>query len=113
MDGKNRLAAGKVGWADQHLAVEPPGPEEGRVEILDAVRSADDDDVGRRNEAVQLDQELIQGLVVLAVEARARAAHADRVELVDEDDRRRVLPRRVEELADAGRTQSGEHLDER
>jgi len=53
--GKNRLAPGEVGWTDQHLAVKPSGPEEGRVEILDAVRSADDDDLCRRHEAVQLD----------------------------------------------------------
>src|SRR6185295_1240814 len=37
---------------------------------------------------------------------------ADRVELVDEDDRGRVLACRFEELADAGRTEAGEHLDE-
>ena len=49
---------------------------------------------------------------MLAVEARAAAAHADRVELVDEDDRRRVLARLVEELADAGGAEAGEHLDE-
>src|SRR5581483_11723815 len=34
-------------------------------------------------------------------------------ELVDEDDRRRVLARLFEELADARRAEAGEHLDER
>ena len=95
VDGQDRLAAGEVGRADEHLAVEAPGPKQGRVEILEPVRGADDDDLGRGGEAVQLDEELVQGLVVLAVEARSRAAHADRVELVDEDDRRRVLARAV------------------
>ncbi len=39
-------------------------------------------------------------------------ARADGVELVDEDDRRRVLARLFEELADPGGTEPGEHLDE-
>ena len=67
----------------------------------------------RTGEAVELDEELVQRLVVLTVEARARAAHADGVELVDEDDRGRVLARLLEELADAGGAEAGEHLDER
>jgi hypothetical protein len=50
---------------------------------------------------------------VLAVDADALTRHPDRVELVDEDDRRRVLPRLLEELANACRAETGEHLDER
>src|SRR5207244_10780885 len=49
----------------------------------------------------------------LAVEAVARAGGADRVELVDEDDRRRILARRLEQLANPGGAEPGEHLDER
>ena len=49
-------------------------------------------------EAVELDEELVQGLVVLAVEAGAGPRHADGVELVDEDDRGRVLARRSKSL---------------
>src|SRR5207342_212532 len=63
-------------------------------------------------EAVELDEELVQRLVVLAVEAAAGASGTDRIELVDEDDRRSVLARLLEELADAGRAETGEHLDE-
>src|SRR4029079_12534178 len=95
------------------LSVEPARAKERRVEILEPVRSADDDHAVRPAEAVELDEELVQGLVVLAVEARAAPAHTDRVELVDEDDRRRVLARLVEELADAGSAEAGEHLHER
>src|SRR4029079_18160871 len=95
------------------LSVEPARAKERRVEILEPVRSADDDHAVRPAEAVELDEELVQGLVVLAVEARAAPAHTDRVELVDEDDRRRVLARLVEKLADAGGAEAGEHLHER
>ena len=38
---------------------------------------------------------------------------ADRVDLVDEDDRRRVLARLGEQAPDARRAEAGEHLDER
>ena len=45
--------------------------EERRVEILEPVRGGDDDDLLAVVEAVELDEELVQRLVVLAVEARA------------------------------------------
>ncbi len=38
---------------------------------------------------------------------------SDGVELVDEDDRRRVLPRLLEQAPDARGAEAGEHLDER
>src|SRR5207248_8158095 len=72
-----------------------------------------DDDLLGAFEAVELDEQLVERLILLAVEAVAGALRADRVELVDEHDRRRVLARLGEELADARRTEAGEHLDER
>ena len=63
-------------------------------------------------EPVQLDEQLVERLVLLAVEPVAGARCADRVELVDEHDRRRVLARLVEELPDARGAEAGEHLDE-
>ena len=101
MDAQDRLAAVQVRRADEHLAVEAAGPEERRVEVLKAVRGAHDDDLSTLVEAVELDEELVQRLVVLAMEAAALAGGADGVELVDEDDRGRVLARLLEELADA------------
>ena len=106
------LAAGEVGRRDHHLPVEAAGTEQRGVEVLEAVRGAHHDHLGRLVEAVQLDEQLVQGLVVLAVEAAAGAGGADRVELVDEDDRGRVLARLFEELADPGGAEAGEHLDE-
>ena len=100
---QDRLAADQIGRRDQHLAVEAAGPEECGVEILEPVRGAHHDHLGRLVEAVELDEQLVQGLVVLAVEAAARAGRADGVELVDEDDRGRVPARLFEELADPGR----------
>src|SRR5512133_1112672 len=51
--------------------------------------------------------------MLLAVEAGTGPRCSDGVELVDEDDRRRVLARLVEQLADTRRAETGEHLDER
>ncbi len=103
----------RSGGLDQNLAVEAAGTKERRVEVLQTVRGAHHDDLVARAEAVELDEELIQRLVLLAVEPVARARLADGVELVDEDDRRRVLARFLEQLADASGAEPGEHLDER
>ena len=106
------LATDEIGRGDEHLPVEAAGAQEGRVEVLDAVRCAHDDDLRAGVEAVQLDEQLVERLVLLAVEAVSGAGGADGVELVDEHDRGRVLARLDEELADARRTEAGEHLDE-
>ena len=97
----------------QHLSVEAARSEQRGVEILETVRRGHDDDLVACVEAVELDEELVQRLVVLTVEAAAEARGADGVELVDEDDRGRVLARLLEELADPRSAEAGEHLDER
>ena len=109
---EDRLAPGEIGRRDEHLAVEAPRPQQSGIEVFEAVRGGDDDDLVVVAEAVELDEQLVERLVVLAVEAGAGAPCPDGVELVDEDDRRRVLARAVEELADAGGAEAGEHLDE-
>ena len=47
------------------------------------------------------------------MEPSSDPGRADRVELVDEHDRRRVLARLLEQLADARGAEAREHLDER
>ncbi len=109
---EDRLPSRHVGSGYEHLPIEAPWPQERRVEVLEPVGRGHDDDLVARVEAVELDEELVQGLVVLAVEAPSEPRRPDRVELVDEDDRRGVLPRLVEELADPSGSEAGEHLDE-
>jgi hypothetical protein len=110
---EDRLAALQVGRLDQDLPVEAARAQQRRVEILEAVGRAHDDDLVARAEPVELDEQLVQRLILLAVERVAAARHADRIELVDEHDRRRILARLFEQLADAGCAEPGEHLDER
>ena len=67
-----------------------------------------------RVEPVHLDQDLVERLLPLVVAAAESGAAlaADRVDLVDEDDARRVALRLVEEIAHAAGADADEHLDE-
>src|SRR5205807_6643880 len=64
--------------------------------------------------AVHFNQQLVQGLLLLVVPAESigAARPAKRVELVDKDDRRRLLPRLLEQIAHPRRADADEHLDE-
>ncbi len=104
-------AALHVGRHDEHLTVEASRAQQRRVELLEQVRRGDHDHAPARGEAVHLDEQLVERLILLAGDVHA-AAPAHRVELVDEDDRRLVLARDREQAADARRAQAREHLDE-
>ena len=73
-----------------------------------------DDDALARVEPVHLGEQLVERLLALLV-AADRALHArlaERVELVDEDDARRLGFGLLEEIANAGGADADEHLDE-
>ena len=106
------LAPAHVGRRHEDLAVEAPGAQQRAVELLEHVRRGHHDHVVAGVEAVHLDQELIQRLVALPRDIRA-AMGADRVELVDEDDRRGILAGLLEQSPDPRGPQAGEHLHER
>ena len=84
-----------------------PGRSSAGSRISGPVGGAEHDDRLRRLEAVHLGQDLIERLLALVVGAgdagRALARAADRVELVDEDDRRRGLLGLGEQVAHARR----------
>ena len=103
-----------VGPVENHLPVEPPGPEQRRIEHVRPVRRGDDDHVRAAVEAVHLDQDLVQRLLALVVAAAESGAAlaANRVDLVDKDDAGSVLLRLIEEIADAAGADADEHLDE-
>ena len=114
---ENRLAAVLVRWLHGHTAVEAPGPQQGLVEHVWTIGRADHDHADGRVEAVHLREDLIQRLLALVITAAepgdARGARAaDRVELVDEDDRRLRLLRLCEEIADARGSDADDRLDE-
>ena len=108
------LAALQVGSVDADLAVEAARAQQGGVEDVGAVGRRDQDDVGLDVEAVHLDEQLVEGLLALVVAAAdaGAAVAADGVDLVDEDDGRRVLLGLLEQVAHAARADADEHLDE-
>ncbi len=108
------LAAAHVGQRHHDLAVEAARAQQRRIEHVRAVGGGDDDDALVALEAVHLHQQLVQRLLALVVTAaQARAAMAaDRVDLVDEDDARRMLLGLLEHVAHARGADADEHLDE-
>ena len=108
-------AAVLVRTVDQDLPIESTRTQERGIEDLRPVGRGEQDDALARVEAVQLDQELVERLLLLVVAARhgsdaTRAAHG--VELVDEDDAGRHRARLLEQVAHAGGPHADEHLDE-
>ena len=77
VDLENLLAAADVGPIDEHVAIEPAGPQQRRVERLGAIRRGHDDHAAVRVEAVHLDQQGVErllALVVAADDARCRGS---------------------------------------
>ena len=114
VNAENLLSALHVWLVDEDLPIEAAGTEQGRVEHLWPIRRAHDDDALPRVEAVHLREELIEGLLALLVAAHRRLDPdlAERVELVDEDDARRLDLGLSEEIADPRGPDADEHLDE-
>ena len=111
---EDALASFHIGAIHDDTAIEPAGAKQRRIEDVGPVGGRDEDDAFVRLESVHLDEQLVErllALVVPAAEARAAVA-ADRVNLVDEDDARRVLLALLEQVAHARRTDADEHLDE-
>ena len=114
VDFDDLLAAGDVGPIDEHVAVETAGAEQGRVERFGAVGGAHHDHAAVGVEAVHLDEQRVERLLafVVAADVAAAAGLAEGVELVDEDDAGGLLLGLLEHVADAGRADADEHLDE-
>src|SRR4029453_16666318 len=95
VEPQDRKAPRLGGQPDLHAAVEAARAEERLVEHVEAVGGRDDDDPLAIAEAVQLDEQLVEGALALGVGARlARATGApDGVDLVEEDDRAPPPPR--------------------
>src|SRR5881396_3020611 len=108
------LPALHVRHVHDDLAVEPPGPQERRVEDVGAVGGREEDDPVVRFESVHLDQQLVERLLALVVPAaQSRAAvPSDGVDLVDEDDAGRVRLALLEQVAHARGAYPHEHLHE-
>ena len=63
---EHAFAAPDVGRHDEHLPVEAAWAQQRRVELLEQVRRRDDDHAPGGREAVHLDEQLVERLVLLA-----------------------------------------------
>ena len=113
VDGEDRGSFLLVRQGDLDVAVEPPGAQERRVEDLRAIRRREHHHAGRPIEPVHLREQLVQRLLAFVVRREPGAAPlADRVDLVDEDDRGCPLLRVGEQVANARGPDTDEELDE-
>src|SRR5207248_2117296 len=115
VDPEDALAAVTVGTLDGDVPVEPAGPAKCWVKDVGAVGRTDDNDAAGDVEAVHLDEQLVEGLLALVRTAGAAAGTTlatGSVELVDEDDRWRSGTDTGEQVADTGRADADERLDE-
>jgi hypothetical protein len=115
VDSQDLAAAVLVGWRDVHSPVEAPGAQQGGVQHVRAVGRREHHDAAARVEAVHLGEDLVQRLLALVAATRERLSAApapDRVELVDEDDRRGRLLGLTEQVAHPRCAHADDHLDE-
>ena len=111
VDLKGGHAPGQVGPVNGDAPVKAAGPQQGLVQHLGPVGSAQDDHALAGVKAVQLGQQLVQGLLPLVVAAHAVVPGlADGVDLVDEDDAGGHFAGLFEQVADTGRAHAHEHL---
>ena len=111
---EDRGASRLVGQIHDDAAVEAARPQQRLVEHLGLVRRREHDDTAAARETVHLGEDLVQRLLLLvrATERELAARAADRVELVDEDDRGRMLARLLEQIAHARGADADDHLHE-
>ena len=69
MDAQDIDPALLVRPVDQHLAIEPPGPQQRRIQDLRPVGRRQDDDGNRPVEPVHLRQQLVERLLLLVLAA--------------------------------------------
>ena len=115
MDAKDLDTALPVGTVDQDLPIEASGPQQCRVQNLRPVGRGKQHHPDRGIEAVEFVQQLVESLFLFVMATAAHEAApsaAECVEFVDEHDGRSALPRLLEKIAHAGRTDAHEHLDE-
>ena len=70
VDLEDRFASLDVRPVDEHVAIEPPGTQQGRIERLGTVGGPHHDHALIGGEAVHFDQERVERLLALVVSAR-------------------------------------------
>src|SRR5208283_6120088 len=108
--------ADEIRIADGDLAIKAAGAQKRRIEHLRTVGGSHDNHwgAGVGFEAVNLRQQLVEGLLTLVIAAHAHHASpalTDGINLINENDRRSGLARLLEKVAHACGAHANEHLD--
>ena len=115
VDLEDRRASVAIRRIDRHPPIKPTRPQQRRIEDVRPVGRREHDHAGAGVKAVHLGQDLVERLLTLVVPAHHRSAAArpaDRVELVDKDDRRGGLLGLLEQVTHAAGAHADHHLDE-
>ena len=108
------LTAGQIRVAHGDLTVKTARAQQRRVQDVRTVGRGHEDHAFAVTKTIHLHQQLVQGLLTLVVSAAhagaTLATHG--VDLIHEDDARRVLLGLLEQVAHAGRAHAHEHLYE-
>ena len=100
MDAEDLATTAFVGHADDDLAVEPARTTQRFIDRLGTIGRRDHDEVRARFNTVHQRQQL-RDETLLRLARHLATLGCDRIDLVDEDDRRRCLRRLLEDLAEA------------
>src|SRR5262249_13179804 len=110
---EDRRTAGRRREGHGDVPAEAARAKQRRVEHVESVRRGDADHATALREAVELDEDLVQRLLALAVCIGTAASPADGVDLVDEDHSALwPLTRLLEKLAHPARADADDLLDE-
>ena len=114
VDLQDRLSLFKVGEGNNDLAVEAARPERVQGPRCRSVCRGEHHDAFGGVEAVHLREHLVQGLFALVMSAAEPGATlaSDRVDLVNEDDRRSLLASCLEQVAHSARRRRRTHFHE-
>ena len=90
MDLEDGDAAMLVRTVHQHLAIKAPCPQQCRIKYFRPVGRGQQDKAAGRVKTVQLDQQLVEGLLpfVIAAHAGRRSSTAQGVQFIDKDNGR-------------------------
>src|SRR5207237_2055802 len=93
MHAQDSFASFEVGKIDDDAPIESTGSQQRGVENVGTVRGGDENHAVVRLEAIHLHEKLIERLLAFIVSAAEACAAmtADGVDLIDEDDARRIL----------------------
>src|SRR5208337_2255419 len=116
MNPQDLHSANQIWIADGDLAIKAARAQKRRVEHLRTVGGSHDDyrGAGVGFEAVNLRQQLVEGLLTLVIAAQAHhdsPALTNGINLVNKNDRRSRLARLLEQVAHACGAHAHEHLD--